>query len=61
MSLGNTGRKNGFLLEEHSQLVFTFPRCRREPTARLAKREGPDSVDTKSDLPENQTAAMASA
>ena len=56
--LGNTGRKTGFWLEEFAAPYFVFRDAGVELT--LASPKGGQSpVDPKSDLPENQTPAMA--
>src|SRR5258708_39714044 len=56
--LGNTGRKTGFWLEEFAAPYFVFRDAGVDLT--LASPEGGQPpVDPKSDLPENQTAAMA--
>src|SRR6185312_493733 len=56
--LGNTGRKTGFWLEEFAAPYFVF----RDAGVHLtlaSPNGGQPPVDPKSDLPENQTAAMA--
>jgi putative intracellular protease/amidase len=56
--LGNTGRKTGFWLEEFAAPYFVF----RDAGVELmlaSPRGGQPPVDPKSDLPENQTPAMA--
>ena len=56
--LGNTGRKTGFWLEEFAAPYFVF----RDAGAALtlaSPKGGQPPVDPKSDLPENQTSAMA--
>lgn len=56
--LGNTGRKTGFWLEEFVAPYFVF----RDAGVNLtlaSPKGGRPPVDPKSDLPENQTAAMA--
>jgi putative intracellular protease/amidase len=56
--LGNTGRKTGFWLEEFAAPYFVF----RDAGVNLtlaSPKGGQPPVDPKSDLPENQTAAMA--
>jgi putative intracellular protease/amidase len=56
--LGNTGRKTGFWLEEGAAPYFVFRDAGVELTLATPKG-GQPPVDPKSDLPENQTAAMA--
>ena len=56
--LGNTGRKTGFWLEEFAAPYFVFRDARVELTL-ASPRGGQPPVDPKSDLPENQTPAMA--
>src|SRR5882724_10979008 len=56
--LGNTGRKTGFWLEEFAAPYFVF----RDAGVHLtlcSPKGGQPPIDPKSDLPENQTAAMA--
>jgi putative intracellular protease/amidase len=56
--LGNTGRKTGFWLEEFAAPYFVF----RDGGAQLtlaSPKGGQPPIDPKSDLPENQTDAMA--
>ena len=56
--LGNTGRKTGFWLEEGAAPYFVF----RDAGVQLALASpngGQPPIDPKSDLPENQTPAMA--
>jgi putative intracellular protease/amidase len=56
--LGNTGRKTGFWLEEFAAPYFVF----RDEGVQLtlaSPNGGQPPVDPKSDLPENQTPAMA--
>ena len=56
--LGNTGRKTGFWLEEFAAPYFVF----RDSGVQLtlaSPKGGQPPVDPKSDLPENQTPAMA--
>lgn len=56
--LGNTGRKTGFWLEEFAAPYFVF----RDAGVRLtlaSPKGGRPPIDPKSDLPENQTPAMA--
>jgi putative intracellular protease/amidase len=55
--LGNTGRKTGFWLEEFAAPYFVFRDADAELT--LAPKGGQPPIDPKSDLPENQTPAMA--
>ena len=55
--LGNTGRKTGFWLEEFAAPYFVF----RDADVNLilaSPNGGQPPIDPKSDLPENQTAAM---
>ena len=56
--LGNTGRKTGFWLEEFAAPYFVFRDAGIELTL-ASPRGGQPPVDPKSDLPENQTPAMA--
>jgi putative intracellular protease/amidase len=56
--LGNTGRKTGFWLEEFAAPYFVF----RDAGVNLtlaSPKSGQPPIDPKSDLPENQTPAMA--
>lgn len=56
--LGNTGRKTGFWLEEGAAPYFVF----RDAGVKLtlaSPKGGQPPIDPKSDLPENQTHAMA--
>ncbi len=56
--LGNTGRKTGFWLEEFAAPYFVF----RDAGVHLtlaSPNGGQPPVDPKSDMPENQTSAMA--
>jgi hypothetical protein len=56
--LGNTGRKTGFWLEEFAAPYFVF----RDADVQLtlaSPKGGQPPIDPKSDLPENQTPAMA--
>jgi len=56
--LGNTGRKTGFWLEEFAAPYFVF----RDAGVELmlaSPKGGQPPIDPKSDLPENQTPAMA--
>jgi putative intracellular protease/amidase len=56
--LGNTGRKTGFWLEEFAAPYFVF----RDAGVNLtlaSPKGGQPPIDPKSDLPENQTPAMA--
>src|SRR3974390_3823618 len=56
--LGNTGRPTGFWLEEFAAPYFVFRDAGVE--LRLASpKGGQPPLDPKSDLPENQTPAMA--
>jgi putative intracellular protease/amidase len=56
--LGNTGRKTGFWLEEFAAPYFVF-RDAGVDLALASPKGGQPPVDPKSDLPENQTDAMA--
>jgi putative intracellular protease/amidase len=56
--LGNTGRKTGFWLEEGAAPYYVFRDAGVELTLATPKG-GQPPIDPKSDLPENQTAAMA--
>ena len=56
--LGNTGRKTGFWLEEFAAPYFVFRDAGVELTLASSKG-GQPPIDPKSDLPENQTPAMA--
>ena len=56
--LGNTGRKTGFWLEEFAAPYFVFRDAGVEVTL-ASPKGGQPPVDPKSDLPENQTPAMA--
>jgi putative intracellular protease/amidase len=56
--LGNTGRKTGFWLEEFAAPYFVFRDAGVELTL-ASPAGGQPPVDPKSDLPENQTDAMA--
>jgi putative intracellular protease/amidase len=56
--LGNTGRKTGFWLEEFAAPYFVFRDAGVELTL-ASPNGGQPPVDPKSDLPENQTSAMA--
>jgi putative intracellular protease/amidase len=56
--LGSTGRKTGFWLEEGAAPYFVFRDAGVELTLATPKG-GQPPIDPKSDLPENQTAAMA--
>jgi putative intracellular protease/amidase len=56
--LGDTGRKTGFWLEEFAAPYFVF----RDASVKLtlaSPKGGQPPIDPKSDLPENQTPAMA--
>ena len=56
--LGNTGRKTGFWLEEFAAPYFVFRDAGVDLTL-CSPQGGQPPIDPKSDLPENQTAAMA--
>lgn len=56
--LGNTGRKTGFWLEEFAAPYFVFRDAGVQLTL-ASPKGGQPPIDPKSDLPENQTAAMA--
>ena len=56
--LGNTGRKTGFWLEELAAPYFVFRDAGVQLTL-ASPKGGHPPVDPKSDLPENQTQAMA--
>jgi putative intracellular protease/amidase len=56
--LGDTGRKTGFWLEEFAAPYFVFRDAGAELTL-ASPKGGEPPIDPKSDLPENQTAAMA--
>src|SRR5436189_2945319 len=56
--LGNTGRKTGFWLEEFAAPYFVF-RDAGVALTLASPNGGQPPVDPKSDLPENQTDAMA--
>jgi putative intracellular protease/amidase len=56
--LGNTGRKTGFWLEEFAAPYFVFKDAGVDLTL-ASPKGGQPPVDPKSDLPENQTPAMA--
>ena len=56
--LGNTGRKTGFWLEEFAAPYFVFKDAGVD-LALASPKGGQPPVDPKSDLPENQTPAMA--
>ena len=56
--LGNTGRKTGFWLEEFAAPYFVFRDAGVELTL-ASPKGGQPPIDAKSDLPENQTHAMA--
>jgi len=56
--LGNTGRKTGFWLEEGAAPYFVFRDAGVQLTLATPKG-GQPPIDPKSDLPENQTPAMA--
>jgi putative intracellular protease/amidase len=57
-TLGNTGRPTGFWLEEFAAPYFVFKDARVELTL-ASPKGGQPPIDPKSDLPENQTEAMA--
>src|SRR3954470_19199155 len=56
--LGTTGRKTGFWLEEFAAPYFVFRDVGAELTL-ASPKGGQTPIDPKSDLPENQTPAMA--
>jgi putative intracellular protease/amidase len=56
--LGNTGRKTGFWLEEFAAPYFVF-RDAGVALTLASPKGGQPPIDPKSDLPENQTPAMA--
>ncbi|HEY1472294.1 MAG TPA: type 1 glutamine amidotransferase domain-containing protein [Candidatus Acidoferrum sp.] len=56
--LGNTGRKTGFWLEKFAAPYFVFRDAGVDLTL-ASPKGGQPPVDPKSDMPENQTAAMA--
>src|SRR5246500_2112411 len=56
--LGNTGRKTGFWLEEGAAPYFVFRDAGVDLTL-ASPKGGQPPIDPKSDLPENQTPAMA--
>jgi putative intracellular protease/amidase len=56
--LGNTGRKTGFWLEEFAAPYFVFRDAGVQLTL-ASPKGGQPPIDPKSDLPENQTSAMA--
>jgi len=56
--LGTTGRKTGFWLEEFAAPYFVFRDAGAELTL-ASPKGGQPPIDPKSDLPENQTPAMA--
>jgi putative intracellular protease/amidase len=56
--LGNTGRKTGFWLEEFAAPYFVFKDAGVDVTV-ASPKGGQPPIDPKSDLPENQTEAMA--
>ena len=56
--LGDTGRKTGFWLEEFAAPYFVFRDAGMDLTLSSPKG-GQPPIDPKSDLPENQTPAMA--
>ncbi len=55
--LGNTGRKTGFWLEEFAAPYYVFRDAGVQLTL-ASPKGGQPPIDPKSDLPENQTAAM---
>lgn len=57
-TLGDTGRKTGFWLEEFAAPYFVFRDAGVDLTL-ASPKGGQPPIDPKSDLPENQTAAMA--
>ncbi len=57
-TLGDTGRKTGFWLEEGAAPYYVFRDAGAEVTL-VSPRGSQPPVDPKSDLPENQTPAMA--
>src|SRR5262245_29883442 len=56
--LGNTGRKTGFWLEEFAAPYYVFRDAGVDVTL-ASPKGGQPPIDPKSDLPENQTPAMA--
>jgi putative intracellular protease/amidase len=56
-TLGNTGRKTGFWLEEFAAPYFVFRDAGADLTL-ASPKGGQPPIDPKSDLPENQTPAM---
>ena len=56
--LGNTGKPTGFWLEEFAAPYFVFKDAGVELTL-ASPKGGQPPLDPKSDLPENQTPAMA--
>ena len=56
--LGNTGRKTGFWLEEFAAPYYVFKDAGVQLTL-ASPKGGQPPIDPKSDLPENQTPAMA--
>jgi len=56
--LGNTGRKTGFWLEEFAAPYYVFRDAGVQLTL-ASPKGGQPPIDPKSDLPENQTPAMA--
>ena len=56
--LGDTGRKTGFWLEEFAAPYFVFRDAGVDLTL-ASPKGGQPPIDPKSDLPENETAAMA--
>lgn len=57
-TLGDTGRKTGFWLEEGAAPYYVFRDASVEVTL-VSPKGGQPPIDPKSDLPENQTPAMA--
>src|SRR3974390_500431 len=56
--LGNPGRKTGFWLEEFAAPYYAFRDAGAQVTL-ASPKGGQPPIDPKSDLPENQTPAMA--
>src|SRR5881396_2303291 len=56
--LGNTGQKTGFWLEEFAAPYYAFIDASAQITL-ASPKGGQPPIDPKSDLPENQTTAMA--
>jgi putative intracellular protease/amidase len=57
-TLGDTGRKTGFWLEEGAAPYYVFRDAGADVTL-VSPKSGQPPIDPKSDLPENQTPAMA--